>query len=126
LTYIKIHDNIFDVIICNHVFEHILDHKKAMQEIYRILKPKGWAILQVPILGEYTFEDPKAITSEDREKIYGFAEHVRGYGKDYKDFLTDTGFSVKVDDFAKKIGDKAIRYMWLPENEDIYFCTKVF
>ena len=126
LTDIKMHDNIFDVIICNHVFEHIPDHKKAMQEIYRILKPKGWAILQVPILGEYTFEDSKAITPEDREKIYGFAEHVRGYGKDYKDFLTGTGFIVKVDDFAKKIGDKAIRYMGLPENEDIYFCTKVF
>ena len=125
LTDIKMNENTFDVIICNHVFEHIPDHKKAMQEIYRILKLNGWAILQVPILGEYTFEDPDAITPEDREKKYGFAEHVRGYGRDYKDFLASAGFLVKVDDFAKKLGDKTIRYMGLPENEDIYFCTKV-
>ncbi len=124
LTDIKMNDNIFDVIICNHVFEHIPDHKKAMREIYRVLKPGGWAILQVPILGELTFEDPTVTTPEAREKIYGFAEHVRGYGKDYRDFLFAAGFSVKVDDFVKKLGHKSVRYMGLPESEDIYFCTK--
>lgn len=126
LTDIKMDDGIFDVIICNHVFEHIQDHQKAMSEIYRILRPGGWAILQVPILGELTFEDPAAITPEEREKLYGFSEHVRGYGKDYKDFLNAAGFSVKVDDFVKKIGDKAVKFMGLPESEDIYFCTKLF
>ena len=124
LTDIKMNDNIFDVIICNHVFEHIQDHEKAMSEVYRILRPEGWAILQVPILGELTFEDPTATTPEAREKIYGFAEHVRGYGKDYKDFLIAAGFSVKVDGFVKKLGDKTVKYMGLPESEDIYFCTK--
>ena len=124
LTDIKMSDNVFDVIICNHVFEHIPDHKKAIREIYRILKPGGWAILQVPMLGELTFEDPAATTPEAREKIYGFAEHVRGYGKDYRDFLIAAGFSVKVDDFVKKLGDKTVKYMGLPESEDIYYCTK--
>ncbi len=124
LTNIKMSDNIFDVIICNHVFEHIPDHKKAMRGIYRILKPGGWAILQVPMLSESTFEDPAATTPEAREKIYGFAEHVRGYGKDYRDFLIAAGFSVKVDDFVKKLGDKTVKYMGLPESEDIYYCTK--
>ncbi len=124
ITDIKMNDNVFDVIICNHVFEHIPDHKKAMSEIYRILKPGGWAILQVPILSELTFEDPAVITPEAREKIYGFAEHVRGYGKDYRDFLIAAGFSVKVDGFVKKLGDKKVKYMGLPESEDIYFCTK--
>jgi len=85
-------DNIFDVIICN-VFEHIPDHKKAMHEIYRILKPGEWAMLQVPVLGELTFEEPAA------------------------------GFSVKVDDFVKKLGDKTVKYMRPPESEDIYFCN---
>ena len=124
LTDIKINSNFFDVIICNHVLEHIPDHKKAMREIYRVLKTGGWAILQVPILGEQTFEDPDAITPEAREKRYGFAEHVRGYGKDYKDFLGQSGFSVKVDDFVNKLEKKTIEFLGLPDHEDIYFCKK--
>ena len=124
LTDIKINSNFFDVIICNHVLEHIPDHKKAMREIYRVLKTGGWAILQVPILGEQTFEDPDAVTPEAREKRYGFAEHVRGYGKDYKDFLAESGFSVKVDDFVNKLEKKTIEFLGLPEHEDIYFCKK--
>jgi len=124
LTDIEMDDNIFDVIICNHVFEHIPDHKKAMSELCRILKPEGWAILQVPIISESTFEDPAATTPEARERIYGFSEHVRGYGRDYKDFLAEAGFFVKVDDFAEKIGNEAVKRMGLPQQEDIFFCTK--
>ena len=49
ITDIKFKDNFFDVIICNHVLEHIKDDRKAMSESFRVLKPKGFAILQVPI-----------------------------------------------------------------------------
>jgi ubiquinone/menaquinone biosynthesis C-methylase UbiE len=95
-----------------------------MREIYRVLKTGGWAILQVPILGEQTFEDPDATTPEAREHRYGFAEHVRGYGKDYKDFLAQSGFSVKVDDFVNRLEQKTIEFLGLPDHEDIYFCKK--
>jgi SAM-dependent methyltransferase len=77
LTDIKINSNFFDVIICNLVLEHIPDHKKAMREIYRVLKTGGWAILQVPILGEQTFVDPDATTPEEKKTIefLGLPDH---------------------------------------------------
>ena len=59
ITSISYYENSFDIIICNHVLEHIIDDRKAMAELYRILKPGGWAILQVPISTsiENTYED---------------------------------------------------------------------
>ena len=124
LTNILMPDNSFDAIVCIHVLEHILDHKKALKELRRILKPGGWAIIQVPILGETTFEDPSVKTDVDKERVYGFSEHVRGYGKDFKNLLEEAGFKVKVDDFARKLGKEKVKYMGLLEYEDIYFCKK--
>ena len=85
ITNIKYEDNSFDVIICNHVLEHIPDDRKAMSELYRVLKPGGWAILQVPIslLLNKTYEDPTVTTPEEREKVFGQSDHVRIYAKDY-------------------------------------------
>ena len=89
-------DDSFDVILCNHVLEHIIDDTKAMSELYRILKPGGWAILQVPIsnLLENTYENPDIIDPAEREKHFGQFDHVRIYGKDYTQKLKDVGFSV--------------------------------
>jgi len=86
----------FDVVICNHVLEHIHDDKKALEEIHRILKPNGWAILQVPISEklEKTEYDPSISSSEEREKIYGQHDHVRIYGQDYPKVLERNGFKV--------------------------------
>ncbi|MDP8227851.1 MAG: methyltransferase domain-containing protein [Candidatus Electryoneaceae bacterium] len=90
-------DNSFDVIICNHVLEHVLDDRKAMAELFRVLKPDGWAILQVPIslLLDRTFEDPTVTTSEERERIFGQDDHVRIYAGDYSDRLEEVGFRVE-------------------------------
>lgn len=96
-TQIPEEDNTFDLIICNHVLEHILDDKKAMSEILRVLKPYGTAILQVPISLELekTFEDLTIIEAEDRLKIFGQEDHVRIYGKDYPLKLIQVGFNVE-------------------------------
>ena len=54
-------DDSFDATLCNHVMEHVADDIKAMKEILRVLKPGGWAIIQVPFfppLPEKTLEDP--------------------------------------------------------------------
>src|SRR5690606_16772868 len=97
--------NTFDVAFCNHVMEHVDDDIKAMSEIYRVLKPGGWAIIQSPIntSRQVTFSDPNAITPQQREKVYGQNDHVRDYGKDYKQRLEQGGFNVIEDTFVMEL-----------------------
>jgi SAM-dependent methyltransferase len=124
ITDIHYADNIFDVIYCSHVLEHVPNDRKAMREFRRILKPNGWAILQVPIRADITLEDPTVLTPEARERLFGQFDHVRQYGSDYKDRLIDAGFTVLVDRFVRELDDRAIRRFGLKRSEDIYFCRK--
>lgn len=96
-------DERFDCIICSHVLEHVEDDKIALKEIYRVLKNKGWGILQVPIdeNRDTTFEDPSVLTPADRKRTFGQSDHVRIYGNDYQTRLEDAGFRVEVKDFAQ-------------------------
>jgi SAM-dependent methyltransferase len=114
----------FDVIFCSHVLEHIVDDRRAMAELFRVMKLGGWAILQVPIRGEKTSEDPTITTPEDRERVYGLAEHVRIYGKDYKDRLQEAGFDVTVDSFGLEFSEKSISRFGMGRIPDIYVCRK--
>jgi len=126
ITAIQFIDNSFDVIYANHVLEHIPDDLKAMCELRRILKPTGWAILQVPIWGDKTLEDANISTSEEREKLFGQKDHVRRYGLDgiYKKRLEIAGFEVFVDSYVRSLGSDVIKKYGLMPDEDIYFCRK--
>ncbi len=95
-------DNSFDIIFCNHVLEHIPDDTKAMQELYRILKPNGWAILQIPqdLKRAVTFEDDSITDRKERAKIFGQYDHVRIYGRDYFTKLREIGFHVDEVDYT--------------------------
>jgi len=126
LTSICFKVNSFDAILCTHVLEHINDDKKAMQELHRVLNTSGWAILQVPIdkNRKETFEDFSIAEPEEREKHFGQKDHVRCYGLDYKDRLTSTGFSVKLDNYVMQLSGDIRKKYSLDEKEDIYFCTK--
>ncbi|MBN2174964.1 MAG: methyltransferase domain-containing protein [Bacteroidales bacterium] len=97
ITGIQYPDDTFDAIICNHVLEHIPEDRKAMKELYRVLKPGGWAILQVPFskISQETFEVPEITKPEDREKYFGQNDHVRIYGLDYPNRLKQAGFRVE-------------------------------
>jgi SAM-dependent methyltransferase len=127
ITDISYEDNYFDVILCSHVLEHIPNDGKAMQELCRVLKPGGWAILHVPLDSklEKTLEGSSELSPEQREKLFGHHDHVRMYGRDYGAKLQQSGFKVKVNSYAKELGSEATKKFGLMEDEDIYFCTKV-
>lgn len=123
---IPFEENYFNVIICNHVLEHIPDDAHAMSELYRVLKKDGWAILQVPIdyNRETTYEDFTITTPEGREKAFGQKDHVRIYGRDYKDRLSKAGFIVNEDDFVKSFSSEDLLRFGLAKSEFIYYCKK--
>ncbi|MBU7006399.1 class I SAM-dependent methyltransferase [Phosphitispora fastidiosa] len=126
ITDISFKENTFDVILCNHVLEHIVDDGLAMRELYRVLKPGGWAVLQVPIdvNRKKTFEDPAIATPEERQRVFGQYDHVRMYGLDYVDRVRAAGFSVKVDDYVKKFSAEELRKFGLVQKETVYLCIK--
>jgi len=95
-------DNSFDGIVCNHVLEHVDNDRNAMSELFRVLKPGGWASLHVPIAGNVpTDEDPSVIDPQERLRRFGQEDHVRLYGWDYLDRLRTAGFNVEVTTWEK-------------------------
>lgn len=125
ITDIRYADRSFDVIYCSHVLEHVQDDRRAMREIFRVLKNDGWAILLVPVGSEQTFEDPSIVEPEARLKAFGKEDHVRRYGPDYADRLREAGFIVEVTavrDLAS--GDEARKMGLTSASGEIYFCTK--
>lgn len=115
-------DNTYDVLVCNHVLEHVPDDIVAMKELRRVIKPDGIAILQVPYAQklEKTFEDKTILTPEARFEAYGQNDHVRLYGMDYKDRLESAGFRVKISEMSK---DYPAKY-GLNCNENLFVCYK--
>ncbi len=126
ITNIDFKNNFFDVIICLHVLEHIKNDRKAIMELYRILKPKGWAIIQCPIDLELekTYEDFNIVTPEEQKRLFGAKGHVRIYGRDFKDRLKQGGFKVKVERFIENFKENTINRYGLNKKDLIYFCTK--
>ncbi|SFN79593.1 Methyltransferase domain-containing protein [Paenimyroides ummariense] len=118
--------DLYDVILCNHVLEHIPDDTKAMQELYRILKPGGMAILQIPqdLSREKTFEDNSIIDKKERAKIFGQYDHVRVYGRDYFDKLRRIGFKVDEVNYTAKLSKEEVEKYCLAKGEIIPVCYK--
>jgi predicted SAM-dependent methyltransferase len=124
ITRISFADNSFDIIFCSHVLEHIEHDRMAMRELYRIIKPEGFAILQVPIKNrENTFEDFNIKDPMERKKVFGHSDHVRIYGKDYIDRLKESGFNVKVDRFSETL-DKSTFNKYSLSKDNLFICTK--
>lgn len=119
-------DNSFDFILCNHVLEHIPDDRKAMSELYRILKPGGTAILQIPqdLNREKTFQDDSITDPRKRAEIFGQYDHVRVYGRDYFDTLRAIGFKVEEVDYTSELSEEEIDKFRLAKGEIIPVCHK--
>lgn len=116
--------NTFDAAICVHVLEHVQEDQKAIQELYRVLKPGGWAVVSVPIrLDQKTFEDPSIILPEDRKRAFGEESHFRFYGYDLIEQLEECGFQVQLD-LAADVEQQTREKYGLLDDENIFFCRK--
>ena len=126
ITNIIYEDNVFDVILCNHVLEHVPDDKKAISELYRVMKAGAFGILQVPIsyMIEKTEENLEIDNDKDRIKNYGQEDHVRLYGRDYLDRLKSVGFKVNVIDFASELEVSKVERYSLLKDEKIFLVSK--
>ena len=94
---IPFEDNYFDLVLCNHVLEHVEDDILALKEIKRVLKKNGFGIVMIPFynpIPETTFQDNSIVSSKDREKHYGQSDHLRKYGNDFKIRFESSGLHI--------------------------------
>ena len=121
-------DETFDVVLCNHVMEHVSDDSVAMAEVHRILKPGGWALLQVPIALnlDRTIEDPTAVTESERIARFGQEDHVRLYTRpDYIQRLETAGFTVNAENYPTALGHEKVKRFGLVQEEEVFLCSKL-
>lgn len=108
-----------DIVFCNHVLEHIQDDRKAMSELYRVMKRGGWGIFQVPMKNslQETYEDFSVTDPKERQRLFGQYDHVRWYGMDYFSRLESVGFQVDVNFYSKTFSEADRKKFGLMENE---------
>ncbi len=113
---IKLSDNYCDIIVCSHVLEYVND-RLALSEMCRILKPRGILIAIVPIIEgcENTYEDGSI-----RWIHFGQSDHIRVYGRDFAQRLTDAGFQIQIN---TAFGREAVKY-GLIMGDRIFLCHK--
>jgi len=119
-------ENSFDAILCVHVLTLVSNDLKALQELYRVLKPGGWAIILSPVCaGKLNTVTPRFISlgelSGQGRKAF-FTPRI--YGSDYADILVQAGFKVKETDFVQEFSSQEISRFGFKEDEKIFFCTK--
>ncbi len=115
---IPLPDAFCDVLICNHLLEHVADDRQAMREFYRILRPGGWGVLLSPVdrSRAVTFEDDSITDPAERTRIFGQYDHRRIYGRDYGDRLREAGFEVEEIDYAARFSERERQLYALPED----------
>jgi len=126
ITAIPYPDDSFDAIICCHVLEHIPDDDKALAELFRVLKPGGWAVLQTPYFRilQNTFSDPAISTDELRTLYYGQNDHVRIYGRDLFAKMEQAGFTLQIRSHAEVLSDIDAAYYGADPTEELMLVTK--
>ncbi len=119
-------DNQYDVVICNHVLEHVKDDKKAMSEILRVLKKGGFALIHVPV--DYsmkeTYENSEITGPAEREKHFRQRDHYRLYGLDFPDRLKEIGFVINGNNFTDELDKDTIERYRLISNEYMFAYSK--
>ena len=124
LTALPFEDKEFDLIWCSHVLEHIVDDRRAMREMLRVLVPGGHAVIQVPISAEVTIEDASVTDPAERLREYGQSDHVRRYGPDVLHRLREAGFTAQALGPGDLLSGDEQRRMAVPEDEAVYACVR--
>ncbi|MCY4562743.1 MAG: methyltransferase domain-containing protein [Flavobacteriaceae bacterium] len=119
-------DESFDLVICNHVLEHIQDDYRAIKELFRILKFKGELIAMVPLslARTKTYENSEIKSKKLRKIHFGQYDHVRIYGLDYKNRLERVGFEVELIPYGKNLSKKEQEIFRINRNELIPVAKK--
>lgn len=126
ITQIPFSENYFDIILCNHVLEHIPDDRAAMRELHRVMKGDGWGIFLVPLSkNPTTYEDFSITKPEDRERAFGQSDHVRIYGRDYLDRLKSIGFDASEIDYISHLPPEDVKLHGLRSGGTIILCKKI-
>ncbi len=122
---IPMEDASVDVIICNHLLEHVEDDARALTELYRVMRPGGWGIMLVPEdrSRAATFEDDSITDAEERTRLFGQYDHRRVYGRDYDDRLRAAGFEVCRIPFAESLTQEE-RAMYCVGGDDLVVVKK--
>ena len=126
ITAMRYEDASIDIILCSHILEHVPNDRQAMREMFRVLRPGGFAIVMVPLIVglDETLEDPAIDTRELRWAHYGDGDHVRQYGKrDFLDRLRAAGFTVErlgIEHF----GAETFRQAGIAENSELIVTHK--
>jgi SAM-dependent methyltransferase len=130
VTALPFPDRRFDLVLCSHVLEHVPADRAAMGELFRVLRPGGTAIVQTPVNYDQaeTYEDASALDPEERLRRFSQSDHVRVYGRDLRDRLTEAGFDVAVKD-AASLGEQTVERYCLranadPLRNDLYLCGR--
>jgi teichuronic acid biosynthesis glycosyltransferase TuaH len=128
ITAIDYPDESFDVILCSHVLEHVLDDRRAMRELRRVLRADGWALINVPSDPDRSevYEDASIVSPLDRLRHFGQEDHVRVYSTDgFLGRLREAGFAVEIDPFNFG-GEDRRRYVLDDDGWDhSYLCRRV-
>jgi SAM-dependent methyltransferase len=124
LSRLAFRDCAFDCIYCSHVLEHVPDDRAALAELWRVLRPGASLVLQIPVKGNLTVEDPSLTDAEERVRRFGQPDHVRLYGRDVGDRLAAAGFAVAAVNPARQIMPTEAWRCGLDEENDIFVCRK--
>ena len=135
ITNLPFDDESFDLILCSHVLEHVVDDRRAFAEMFRVLRPGGRALLMHPIdYSRDTYEDPSITTPDERKRAFLQEDHVRIYGRDFPDRVAVAGFEVSLDRYVERIGDREVERFGLRTQtltpapdataDDLFVCAK--
>jgi predicted SAM-dependent methyltransferase len=125
ITAMTFADRSVDAIICSHVLEHVENDRQAMRELFRVLRPGGWALVLVPLAPERstTFEDARIVAPQQRVIAFGQHDHVRLYALDIVDRLSAAGFSVRSEHLGELFAPTLLEQHGL--TDEIFFrCTR--